>query len=103
MSKKGGDRSGNNRTRSRSPLDKSKDADAVAFTAQDLGDMLNSAIQAQMPRMIIEASKVAREQLQSERDDTQKSFAAKFKRLEQSQVELTLNQKAGNLKTDGKN
>ena len=98
MSKKGKEA----RDRSRSPVDGGRDANAATFSAQELGDMLNSAIQAQMPRMIIEASKVAREQLESDRDDAQKSFAAKFRRLEQSQAELTLNQKASSLKTDGK-
>ena len=97
-----GDKPKGSRDRSRSPLRGEGDQEATTFSAQDLGNMLNNAIQAQMPRMIIEASKVAREQLESERDDTQKSFAAKFRKLEQSQAELTLNQKASNLKTDGK-
>ena len=99
MSKKG-DKAGG--SRDRSPLRNGNESTSATFTAQDLGIMLNSAIQAQMPRMIIEASKVAREELASERDDTQRSFTAKFKKLEQSQAELTIQQKASSLKTDGK-
>ena len=40
------------------------------MTADELSRIVNSAIQNQMPRLIIEASKVARENLAQERDTT---------------------------------
>ena len=43
------------------------DAGEEVMTAEDLSKIVNNAIQNQMPRMIIEASKVARENLAQER------------------------------------
>ena len=62
---------------------------------------MNSAMQAQMPKMIIEASKVAREQLAQERDDSASALKATIKKLEQSQAEMSLKTDANSLKTEG--
>lgn len=83
------------------PISNQDDAGEEVMTAEDLSKIVNNAIQSQMPRMIIEASKVARENLAQERDVAQISLKAEVKRLKQSHAELELSSKANALKTDG--
>ena len=71
------------------------------MTADELSRIINSAIQNQMPRLIIEASKVARENLAQERDEAQNALKAEVKKLKQSHAELELSSKANALKTEG--
>ena len=71
------------------------------MSAEDLTKVINAAIQNQMPKLIIEASKVARESILAEREDSTKEMAAEIKRMKLSHAELETSSKAAVLKSEG--
>ena len=108
MSKKGksaakdGEGSSEIRDRSRSPLRRGQDNEEMeALTVTDFQRMMVETMRAQMPTMIIEASKVARASLAADRDDTNRVMAAEMKKMKLSQTDLALATKASVLKSDG--
>ena len=89
-----GDRERSDRTeRSRSPLKE-----------DDLRRIVSETMSAQIPRLIMETSKVVTEQITSDSQDDAKSFTAfsqEMKVLKQKQEEVAYLSKAASLKSDG--
>ena len=67
----------------------------------DLKKIVADSITAQLPTVIIEASKVARENLTLDKDELAKALTAEVKKLKQSHKNLTLVSEAATLKSDG--
>ena len=68
----------------------------------DFQKMMVDTMKAQMPSMIIEASKVARASISADQDESKRAMAAEMKKLKQSHADLALMSKVSNLKSDGK-
>ena len=74
----------------------------------DLGRIVSEAMAAQLPRLIMETSKVVTEQLGAEmrdRDDSSRSlsnFTQEMKQMKLCQEEIRIQTKAAGLKSDGK-
>ena len=84
---------GNRTDRSRSPLKE-----------DDLRRIVSDTMSAQIPRLILETSKVVTEQIATDGQDTAKSFTAfsqEMKILKQKQEEVAYLSKAASLKSDG--
>ena len=86
------------RSRSRSPI---RDQEEETISVTDFQRMMVETMKAQMPTMIIEASKVARASLTADRDESNRAMAAEIKSLKQSHADLALMSKANSLKSDG--
>ena len=89
------------RSRSRSPVRQEEPAAERVMTVDDLKQIVAETIAQQMPSMIIEASKVAKETISSDRDESGKAMAAEMKKLKQSHQSLELVSKAASLKSEG--
>ena len=99
MSGKKGDK---NRDRSRSPTRAHDHSDQnEGISIEDLRKVVADAVAAQLPTVIIEASKVAKETLSNDRDETHREMAAQIKKLKQEQEDLALISKASGLKSEG--
>ena len=71
----------------------------------DLGRIVSEAVAAQLPRLILETSKVVSEQMEAERGDSSRpftSFSLEMKKMKQRQEEIVIQSKAAALKSDGK-
>ena len=103
---KGGKDSGG-RDRSRSPLGDSPPPPSSSnetFSRQDLMQFMSDAMSAQLPRLIVETSKVVQAQMQSENQDSARSFTAfshEMKKMKLRQEEVESTAKAASLKTEG--
>ena len=86
------------RSRSRSPI---RTEEKETISVSDFQRMMVETMRAQMPTMIIEASKVARASLTADRDESNRAMAAEIKSLKQSHADLALMSKANGLKSDG--
>ena len=87
------------RSRSRSPIRMEGEEESISVS--DFQRMMVETMRAQMPTMIIEASKVARASLTADRDESNRAMAAEIKSLKQSHADLALLSKANSLKSDG--
>ena len=101
------DRGGKDRARSRSPLHDSPPpgTGSEQFTRQELMSFMSDAMSAQIPRLILETSKVVTAQIQSQSQDSARSFTAfshEMKRMKLRQEEVESTAKAAALKTEGK-
>ena len=98
---------GKDRGRSRSPLSESPPpppAHNETFSRQDLMQFMSDAMSAQSPRLIVETSKVVQAQMQSDNEDSARSFTAfsqEMKRMKLRQEEVESTAKAAALKTEG--
>ena len=88
------------RSRSRSPVRTNNEVETVSMA--DFQKMMVDTMKAQMPSMIIEASKVARASISADQDESKRAMAAEMKKLKQSHADLALMSKVSNLKSDGK-
>ena len=87
----------NSRDRSRSPLKEN-------ITQEDLRRIVAETMATQIPRLILETSKVVSEQIASDGQDNVKSYTAfsqEMKALKQKQEEVAYLSKAASLKSDG--
>ena len=88
--------------RSRSPHGRGETQNEnEGFTIDDLRKVVADAVAAQLPTVIIEASKVAKETLNNDRDETHREMSAQIKKLKQQQEDLALVSKASGLKSEG--
>ena len=87
------------REKSRSPHRANSSEGSLSI--DDLKKIVADSITAQMPKVIIEASKVARENLTLDKDESAKALTAEVKKLKQSHENLTLVSEAATLKNDG--
>ena len=87
------------RSRSRSPIQMEGEEESISVS--DFQRMMVETMRAQMPTMIIEASKVARASLTADRDESNRAMAAEIKSLKQSHADLALMSKSNSLKSDG--
>ena len=72
----------------------------------DLGRIVSEAVAAQLPRLILETSKVVSEQMEAERGDSSRSFTSfslEMKKMKQRQEEIAIQSKAAALKSEGNN
>ena len=110
--KKGG--GGGSRDRSRSPVDRSESAPAPnstgndALSREDLMDLMTEAMSAQIPRLILETSKVVSAQMQADQQQVIQeqarsftSFPQDMKQMKLRQEEVEAHAKAANLKSEG--
>ena len=95
----GGDSSGRVRSRSRSPVHQEQRGGELSV--EDLQRLVTDSITAQMPRMIVETSKVVRESILSDREDSSKLMSQEMKLLKQRQEDLSVLSKAASLKSEG--
>ncbi len=93
------EKEGSRRSRSRSPL--REEPTERVMTVDDLKRIVAESIAQQMPSIVIEASKVAKETFASDRDESGKAMAAEMKKLKQSHQSLELVSKAASLKSEG--
>ena len=87
----------NGTSRSRSPLKE-------GLSEDDLRRIVSETMSSQIPRLIMETSKVVTEQISSDGQDNAKSFTAfsqEMKVLKQKQEEVAYLSKAASLKSDG--
>ena len=87
------------REKSRSPHRTNSPESSLSI--DDLKKIVADSITAQLPTVIIEASKVARENLTLDKDESAKALTAEVKKLKQSHKNLTLVSEAATLKNDG--
>ena len=93
------DQASSSRDPSRSPLRSSP------LTKEEIKDMMSETLSAQIPRLILETSKVVQEQLASDQLDSQRSFTAfsqEMKKMKLRQEEVAAQSKAGQLKSEGR-
>ena len=96
--RKQGEHSGG-RSRSRSPH--RAEPPQSTLSIDELKRIVADTITAQLPTVIIEASKVAREGLAMDKDESSKALTAEVKKLKQSHENLTLVSEAAALKSEG--
>ena len=87
--------------RDRSPRGENQDG---TIGEDDLKRIMAETMAAQLPRLIMEASKVVTEQLGAERSDAARSFTTfshEMKQLKLKQEEIAIQTKANGLKADG--
>ena len=91
-------RSSDKHSRDSSPPDRSE-----AISENDLKRIMSEAVAAQIPRLILETSKVVTEQLGAERNESRSftSFSQEMKAMRQRQDEIAIQSKAAALKSDG--
>ena len=97
-SKSNSDASSSNRERSRSPVRES------GFSKEEMVDIMKETMAAQIPRLILETSKVVQEQLAADQQESQRSFTAfslEMKKLKLRQEEVAAQGKASAFKGDG--
>ena len=103
--------SGRSRNRDRNPEASSTNGDRERtersrspLKEDDLRRIVSETMSAQIPRLIMETSKVVTEQITSDSQDNAKSFTAfsqEMKVLKQKQEEVAYLSKAASLKSDG--
>ena len=74
------------------------------FSKEELMNFMSNAMSAQMPKLILEASKVVSAQIQAENQENSRSFTAfsqEMKQLKLRQEEVAAQAKAGTLKGEG--
>ena len=100
-SDKKGSRAGHSkdRDRSRSPIRGENSGELMSI--DDLKKVVADAIAAQLPTVIIEASKVARAALTVDREENAREMAAELRKLKQDHEDLALTSKASILKSEG--
>ena len=99
----GGQSDETRRSRSRSPLGKDKadgSRSSSLLTIEEMKSMMAELMSASMPKIIIEASKVAREGLAVD-NETSRQMAKDMRLLKQGQEEIAQTSKAALLKTEG--
>ena len=92
------------RNRSRSPV--VPESRTEIFTKDDLMEMMSQTMTAQLPRLIMETSKVVSAQLASDNEENARSFTSmsqEMKRMKLRQEEVSAQARAGALKSDGAN
>ena len=98
-SKSGDDAStSRSRERSRSPLR------SPAFSKEEMLELMKETMAAQLPRLILETSKVVQEQMAADQQESQKLFTAfsqEMKKLKLRQEEVAAQGKASALKGNG--
>ena len=99
--KKGGgnDENEQSRSRSRSPL-RPENSGAGFLSVEEMKSMMGDVLKASLPKIIIEASKVAREGLVADNETTRK-MAKDMRLLKQNQEEIAQVSKAALLKSEG--
>lgn len=96
--------SNRDRERSQSPLGESSARTGGTFTREDLMEMMSQTMSAQIPRLILETSKVVTEQLACDQQDTVRSFTTfsqEMKKMKLRQEEVSAQGKAGALRSEG--
>ena len=71
----------------------------------ELKRIMSEAMTAQLPKIILEASKVVSEQIEAERGESSRSFSSfshEMKMMKQRQEEIAIQSKAASFKSDGK-
>ena len=94
--------SAKDRDRSRSPVPTASRSES--FTKDDLMEMMSQTMTAQLPRLIMETSKVVAAQMASENEENVRSFTSmsqEMKRMKLRQEEVSAQARAGALKSDG--
>ena len=81
----------------------SRDDSCESINESDLKRIMSEAVAAQIPRLILETSKVVTEQLGAERSESRSftSFSQEMKAMRQRQDEIAIQSKAAALKSDG--
>ena len=81
----------------------SRDDSSESINESDLKRIMSEAVAAQIPRLILETSKVVTEQLGAERNESWSftSFSQEMKAMRQRQDEIAIQSKAAALKSDG--
>ena len=87
------------RSRSRSPL-RREDTGSGFLSVEEMKSMMGDVLKASLPKIIIEASKVAREGLVADNETTRK-MAKDMRLLKQNQEEIAQVSKAALLKSEG--
>ena len=90
------------RSRSRSPIH--REVSGGSFSKEDLMEMMSQTMSAQIPRLILETSKVVTAQLASDQQDTVRSFTTfsqEMKKIKLRQEEVAAQGKAGALRSEG--
>ena len=95
----GGDENERSRSRSRSPL-RPENSGLSFLSVEEMKSMLGDVLKASLPKIIIEASKVAREGLVADNETTRK-MAKDMRLLKQNQEEIAQVSKAALLKSEG--
>ena len=89
------------RERSRSPISRDSRSDAgSSLSIEDLKKIVIDSIAQQMPKMIIETSKVVKESLSLDREESSK-FSAEMKQIKMRQEDLATLSKAASLSSQG--
>ena len=94
------------RGKDKAPRDRDSSPSGSGIAEADLGRIVSEAVAAQLPRLILETSKVVSEQMEAERGDSSRSFTSfsvEMKKMKQRQEEIAIQSKAAALKSDGKN
>ena len=112
--KKKGGGGGGSRDRSRSPVNRSESLSVTNSTANDalsrddLMELMTEAMSAQIPRLILETSKVVTAQMQADQQQVMQeqarsftSFSQDMKQMKLRQEEVEAHAKAANLKSEG--
>ena len=79
-------------------------AGGSGLRADDLKRIIADSVAAQLPRLIMETSKVVTEQMEAERGESSRSFTSfshEMKKMRQRQEEIAIESKAASLKGDG--
>ena len=81
----------------------SRDDSSESINESDLKRIMSEAVAAQIPRLILETSKVVTEQLGAERNESRSftSFSQEMMAMRQRQDEIAIQSKAAALKSDG--
>ena len=95
----GGDENERSRSRSRSPL-RPENSGSSFLSVEEMKSMMGDVLKASLPKIIIEASKVAREGLVADNETTRK-MAKDMRLLKQNQEEIAQVSKAALLKSEG--
>ena len=95
----GGDENERSRSQSRSPL-RPENSGSSFLSVEEMKSMMGDVLKASLPKIIIEASKVAREGLVADNETTRK-MAKDMRLLKQNQEEIAQVSKAALLKSEG--
>ena len=96
--------SSKDRARSRSPHGETSNTETLS--KEDLMEMMSQTMTAQLPRLIMETSKVVAAQLASDNEENARSFTSmsqEMKKMKLRQEEVSAQARAGALKSDGTN
>ena len=95
-------RSSDKHARSDSPSEHDRDR-SDSISENDLKRIMGDVVAAQIPRLILETSKVVSEQLEADRRESRSftTFSQEMKAMRQRQEEIAIQSKAAALKSDG--